>query len=230
MDELVKDELVKDELVKDERPARAPKYPVNLDVDGVACLVVGGGEVAARKVTGLLGCGAAVTVVAPDAVAELREDPRVRWHRRGYRRGEVASYRLAISATGDPDVDAQVSNDARAVGVPVNVADVPALCTFTLPSILRRGDLQIAVSSAGRSPAFASWVRNRIEANLPAHLVDVLELLAETRRGMLAAGRPTEHRGWFVALDGGLVDLVAEGRTADARSLLREALELEEAS
>lgn len=204
---------------------KTPTYPVNLDLDGVPCLVVGAGKIAARKVAGLLDCGAAVTVVAPEAVDELRDDGRVRWHEREYRRGEVASYRVAVSATGVRAVDEQVSRDARAVGIPVNVADVPELCTFTLPSIVRRGDLQVAVSTNGRSPAFASWVRDRIDDSLGAHLLDALNLLAETRLAVKASGRSTEHHGWFLAFEKGFVDLVAQGRTAEARALLRDCLD-----
>jgi precorrin-2 dehydrogenase/sirohydrochlorin ferrochelatase len=204
---------------------RPPTYPINLELDGVPCLVVGGGPIAARKVAGLLACGAAVTVVSPDAVAAIGDDSRVRWHERQYQRGEVASYRVAIAATGVREVDQQVSRDARAVGIPVNVADVPELCTFTLPSIVRRGDLQVTVSTNGKSPAFSGWVRDRIEAELQPHLLDALNLLAETRVALRATGRSSEHHGWYLALEKGLVDLVREGRTAEARALLRQALD-----
>jgi siroheme synthase (precorrin-2 oxidase/ferrochelatase) len=123
-------------------------------------------------------------VVAPSAVAALRDDPRLRWHQREYRRGEVASYRLAITATGVAAVDAQVAHDARAAGVPVNSADDPANCTFTLPAVARLGDIQVAVATTGRSPALASWLRSRIEAVLDDSLLDLLDLLATTAHGL----------------------------------------------
>jgi precorrin-2 dehydrogenase / sirohydrochlorin ferrochelatase len=197
-----------------------PWYPVNLILDGANVLVIGGGPIAARKVQGLLESGARVTVVAPEAVSSISDDDRIRWHAREYRRGEVASYQLAISATGVRDVDIQIYNDARASHIPVNVADVPELCTFTLPSILRRGDLQIAVSTAGRSPAFASWVRRRLEQVIEDSLGKALDAAAEVRAEVQAAGISTERPGWHEAFDGGFLDLIADGDREAARALL----------
>jgi precorrin-2 dehydrogenase/sirohydrochlorin ferrochelatase len=207
-----------------------PQYPVNFDLEGASVLVVGAGPVAARKIDGLLECGARVTVVAPDAVPELQSRDGVRWHQRVYRRGEVASYRLAISATGIREVDIQVSGDARASGIPVNVADVPDLCTFTLPSILRRGDLQIAVSTHGRSPAFSGWVRRQLEARIEAAWADALDLVAHVRDELHAAGHTTEIPGWREAFDDGFVDLVIAGDHAGARALLLRHLGVEAAA
>jgi precorrin-2 dehydrogenase / sirohydrochlorin ferrochelatase len=203
---------------------RPAQYPVNFDLVDVPCLVVGGGEVAARKIAGLLDCGAAVTVVAPDAIPRLRDDPRLRWHRREYRRGEVASYRLAVTATGIPAVDGQVARDARAAGVPVNAADDPANCTFTLPAVVRQGDVQITVSTGGRSPALAAWLRTRIEAALDESVTELLDLLAATRDALRHAGIATEIPGWRRALEAGLADLVRQGRLDEARALLHAEL------
>ena len=197
-----------------------PQYPVNLRLSGVPCLVVGGGEVAARKARGLLECGAYVTVVAPTIVDELRDDVRVRWHQREYQRGEVASYRVAITATGRPDVDGQVFEDAKATGIPINAADNPAHCTFTLPAVLRRGDLQIAISTNGRSPAFATWLKKTLASQITDDALDAFDLVGEVRRELRRAGRPTEHPGWQRAFDEGLVDLVAKGERDEARALL----------
>lgn len=202
-----------------------PQYPVNLRLNGVQCLVVGGGEVAARKARGLLECGAYVTVVAPTIVDELRDDARVRWHKRAYQRGEVASYRVAITATGRPDVDGQVFEDAQATGIPVNAADDPAHCTFTLPAVLRRGDLQIAISTNGRSPAFATWLKKTLASQITADALDTFDLVGDVRRELRRAGRPTEHPGWQRAFDDGLVDLVAKGELDEARAMLLHHLE-----
>ena len=202
------------------RRTRAPQYPVNLELREQPVLVVGGGPVAARKVAGLLEAGATVTVVAPDAVDSLRDHPAVRWHQREYQRGEAASYRVVVTATGVVDVDTQVSRDARATGVPVNSADDPDNCTFTLPAVVRLGDIQVAVSTAGRSPAFAGWLKARIEAVLDDSLVEVLDLLAEVRDDLRVKGVSTEVPAWRRALDSGLPELVAQGRIDDARALL----------
>ncbi|HEV8298926.1 MAG TPA: bifunctional precorrin-2 dehydrogenase/sirohydrochlorin ferrochelatase [Acidimicrobiales bacterium] len=209
------------------RRTRPPHYPVNLDLVDVPCLVVGGGPVARRKVLSLLESGAVVTVVAPAAIPELRDDPRIRWHEREYRRGEAASYRVAVAATGANDVDTQVANDARAAGVPVNVADGPDDCTFTLPAVVRRGDVQITVSTAGRSPALAAWLRTRIEAAIDDAVLDLLDVLAGVRTELRDAGVPTELPGWRRALESGLPELVRAGRLDDARALLRAELEVD---
>jgi precorrin-2 dehydrogenase / sirohydrochlorin ferrochelatase len=197
-----------------------PWYPVNLVLEGASVLVVGGGPIAARKAQGLLEGGARVTVVAPEAVSIIRNDARLRWHSREYRRGEVASYQLVISATGVRQVDEQIYNDARASHIPVNIADVPELCSFTLPSILRRGDLQIAVSTAGRSPAFASWVRRKLEQVVDDTLGKALDVAAEVREEVQAAGISTERPGWHEAFDNGFLDLLAEGDREAARAFL----------
>lgn len=210
-----------------ERRTRAPHYPVNLELRDQPVLVVGGGPVAARKVSGLLDAGAVVTVVAPTAVDSLRSEPAVRWHEREYQRGEAASYRVVITATGDPDVDSQVARDAKATGVPVNSADDPVNCSFTLPAVVRRGDLQVAVSTAGRSPALAAWLKDKLDAFIDDTYVELLDLLAETRDDLRARGVATEVPGWRRALDAGLHDLVAQGRIDEARAALHAELALD---
>jgi precorrin-2 dehydrogenase/sirohydrochlorin ferrochelatase len=208
---------------------RSP-YPVNVDLAGRRVIVVGAGPVAARKVAGLLRAGAAVTVVAPEAVAEIAEDPDVRWHRREYRRGEVASYRLAITATNDPSVNRQVARDGEAANVLVNSADDPANCSFTLPAVVRRGDLTVAVSTNGRSPAFAAWARRRLEQTFTDTHAAVLDVLAGVRDEMRLANGTSEVPEWEVAIDDELFDLVAAGDIATARARVRQVLGLEGAS
>jgi precorrin-2 dehydrogenase/sirohydrochlorin ferrochelatase len=199
-------------------------YPVNLELTGQRVLVVGGGQVAARKVAGLLRAGAVVTVVAPDAVTDLADDPDVRWHRREYRRGEAASYRLVFTATDDAAVNAQVARDGRAANVFVNSADDPANCTFTLPAVVQRGHLQLAVSTNGRSPAFAAWVRNRLEAQYTDVHARLLELLGEVRDEARSRLGTSELPGWAEVLDDDLLDAVGAGRDDEARARVRTAL------
>lgn len=206
--------------------ALAAPYPVVLDLAGRRVLVVGAGPVGSRKVAGLLGAGAHVTVVAPDAVPEIAEDPGVRWHRRGYRRGEVASYTLAITATGDPAVNRQVARDGAAASVFVNSADDPENCSFILPSVVRRGDLQIAVSTNGRSPAFASWARAVLERTFTDVHARALDVLAAVRAEAKDIHGTSEVAGWQDAVDDRLFDLVATGRLDAARDHVRRAIDL----
>lgn len=198
-------------------------YPVSLDVGGVACLVVGGGAVAARKARGLVECGAAVTVVAPDVTADLRALTAVTIEQREYVRGEAAGYRLVITATGRPAVDAAVHADAASAGVWVNSADDPAHCSFILPSVHRDGTVSIAVSTGGASPAVARWLRARVADAAGAGVGDLAALVAESRRALRSAGRPTGDVDWTALLDGPLPALVRQGRLDEARALLSEA-------
>jgi siroheme synthase-like protein len=202
-------------------------YPVSLDVGGRPVLVVGGGAVAARKARGLLECGAAVTVVAPgigpamDALAAL-----LNIERRAYRSGEAAGYRLVLTATGRPEVDAAVARDAEAVGVWVNSADDRDNCTFILPSVHRDGAVTVAISTGGASPALASWLRRRVTDDLGEGLGPLAELLGLARQRVQAAGVSTETIDWPVLLDGPFPELVTAGRMAEARVLLEAAIGL----
>lgn len=201
-------------------------YPVNLELSGQPVLVVGGGPVAARKAAGLKSADARVTVVSPTAVRELSADPDVRWLARPYERGEVSAYRLAVTATDDPAVNAAVKADGDAANVFVNSADDPANCSFTLPAVARRGDLQITVSTGGRSPGLARWLRQRIEGQLDEGYDGLLNLLAETRAEARATLGTSEIPGWDTALDDGLLELVQQNRTAEARERLADHLGL----
>ena len=197
-----------------------PGYPVTLRLDGRRCLVVGGGSVALGKVQGLAAAGANVTVVAPDVLPEVAALAAV-VERRPYRSDDLAGCWLVVSATGDVGVNARVHADAEAAGVWVNAADDPAHCSFTLPAVARRGPITVAVATDGTSPALASWLRRRIEAELgPEHEV-LAQLLADERQALRSAAVPTEGRPWRAALDAGLLDLIREGRVEDARALLR---------
>jgi uroporphyrin-III C-methyltransferase/precorrin-2 dehydrogenase/sirohydrochlorin ferrochelatase len=141
-------------------------FPVMLCLDRVPCLVVGGGDVALRKVTGLVRDGALATVVAPEAVSgirELAEAGSVTLESRPYRTGEAAGYRLVFAATDDRDVNRQVRDDATAGGVWVNVADDPELCTFHLPARVERGPLQISIASGGGAPFIVRRLREMLE-------------------------------------------------------------------
>lgn len=204
-------------------------YPVNLDITGRHVLVVGAGPVGARKVAGLNAAGAVVTVVSPQAVAEIVDASaagHIRWHRREYQRGEVASYRLVITATNDTAVNAQVARDADAANVFVNSADDPENCTFILPAVVTRGDLQLTASTNGRSPAFAQWVRRQLEQQYTDLHARVLDLLSEVRLEARQQYGTSELPAWSAAIDTELFDLVAADRLGEARQRVRAALGL----
>ncbi len=201
--------------------------PVSLNIDGRACLVVGGGPVAARKARNLLDCGAQVTVIAPELSSEMSALDAVTHLRRPYQKGDAASYRLVVTATGNPVVDGEVFADADAAGVWVNSADDPVHCSFILPSVHRDGPISIAVSTSGHSPALASWLRRHIADDLGDGLGDVAELLAEARQRLHAAGRTTETVDWSGLLNGPLLSLVQAGRIPEAQQLINQAIGLD---
>lgn len=171
------------------------QFPVNLNLAGRPVLVVGGGRIALRKVQQLLVAGADITVLAPVIVDELRELP-VRILQREYAAGDVVGFRLVVTATGVLDVDQQIYDECEALGTWVNSADDPARCTFTLPAVMRRGDLMVAVSSGGASPALASFLRARLEEQIGPEFARVVELLAAERARVHAEGRSTEDVDW----------------------------------
>jgi precorrin-2 dehydrogenase / sirohydrochlorin ferrochelatase len=200
------------------------QYPVNLVLDGRRCLVIGGGLIALRKVEGLLACGASVTVVAPAVDERLRHLPGVTVEERPYRAGEVAGYRLAIAATDSAEVNRAVFDDGESFGVWVNGADDPANCSFTLPSVLRRGRLMITVSTGGRSPALSRWLRGRLEGEIGPEFEILLDLLASERDRLQAEGRSTEGPGWQKALDSDMLGLIRTGDVTSAREHLQACL------
>ena len=205
------------------RPETA-SYPVNLVLDGRACLVVGGGTVAARKVDGLRAGGARVTVIAPEICDEIRQWTDVTVEPRPYRPGDLAGYWLVVAATDDRGVNAAVYRDGERSHVWVNGADDPEHCSFTLPSVLRRGALVVSVSTSGRSPALSSWLRRRLEAEIGPEYEVLLELLSTEREVLRAEGRSTEGLDWVKALDSGLLDLIRSGNVSSARKHLQTCL------
>ncbi len=207
-------------------PVSAPSFAVQLRIADRRCLVVGAGPVAARKISALRASGAIITVVAPTAIAQIADADDLRWHERAYVRGEAASYRLVITATDDPEVNAQVFRDAEAAGVFVNSADDPDNCSFTLPAVARRGPVQVTVATDGHSPAVARWLRQRIESRLEAELVSLVELAVEVRAELRAALGTAEVPGWDQALDAALIHLQA-GDRGHARDALRRGVGLE---
>jgi siroheme synthase-like protein len=181
--------------------------------------------VAARKVRGLLECGASVTVIAP-SLSDDMEALTASLHaveRRPYRRGDASAYRLVVTATGIPAVDGAAFADGEAAGVWVNSADDPANCSFILPAVHRDGDVTVSVSTGGLSPALASWLRDKLAAEYAEHLGTLAQLLGEGRERLRRAGAPTDSVDWTALLDGPLLDLVRSGDVDAARALVADA-------
>jgi siroheme synthase-like protein len=201
-------------------------YPVSLDVTGRACLVVGGGRVAARKARTLLECGALVTVIAPSLAPEMEElsDRLQAVERRAYAGGDAARFRLVVTATGRFDVDGAVHDDAEAAGVWVNSADDRAHSSFILPAVHRDGAVTVAVSTGGLSPALSSWLRDRLAAACGENAGALAALIGEARERLRRAGRPSDSVDWAALLDGPLIDFVRAGDWDNAQAIVTAAV------
>lgn len=200
-------------------------YPVHLDVRGRPCLVVGGGAVGSRKVHTLLDCGAAVTVVSPAATEALRllaADGRIGLKQRDYAADDLAGVFLVIGATDDEGLNRRISRDAEEKRILCNIADRPEVCNFILPSIVKRGDLVLTISTAGKSPALAKRLRQDLERQYGAEYAVLLDLMGAIRRRLLAREHaPEAHKPLFEAiLDSGILELIRENRRPEIDRLL----------
>ncbi|MET0421725.1 MAG: bifunctional precorrin-2 dehydrogenase/sirohydrochlorin ferrochelatase, partial [Acidimicrobiia bacterium] len=171
--------------------------------------------------------GAVVHVVAPEVGDEVRamaDDGVVMLHERSFEPADLDDAWLATTATGVPAVDAAVFAAGEARRVWVNSADDPANCSFTLMSVVRRGDIVVTIGTGGRSPALATFLRRKFGDELGPEYDTLLELLSEARESIRASGRSSEEPDWQQALDSGMLDLIRAGRVDDAKELLRACL------
>ena len=179
-------------------------YPIFVDLDGRRSVVVGGGPIAERKVQGLRGAGATVTVVSPDLTAGLTgmvANAEISHVERRFRAGDLAGAHLAIVAVNDRRVRRAVAQEARRLRIWLNSADDPELCDFILPAVLRRGPLAIAVATGGASPALSRVVRDWLDVELPADLEELAAAAAAVRRNLRTGGRSPEPAVWREALE-----------------------------
>jgi precorrin-2 dehydrogenase/sirohydrochlorin ferrochelatase len=207
-----------------------PFYIACLRLTGRRCVVIGGGDIGLEKVEGLLACNGAVTLIAPDAVPELRElaaEGSIEWIQREYETGDLEATFIAIAATDDTDVNIRVYEDAERRAMLVNVVDVPPLCNFILPAIVRTGPLAIAISTAGASPALAKRIKREIAESFGEPYARLAVILNDAR-GWAKATLPTyqDRKEFFEGIVNGdpdPVELVREGRERDVLALIERA-------
>ena len=203
-------------------------YPLFMDLAGRPCLVVGAGAVAARKARSLLDCGARVTIIGVSATAACRALERrgavVR--DRHFRAGDVGRQALIIAATDDCAVNAAVAAAARRKGIPVNAVDDPEHCSFIVPAVVTRGDLTVAISTGGKSPAAARLVKERISEILGDEYAALVRLLGAHRGSMkdAVAGQATRARAWKRMIDDGVLESLRKGDLAGAEITVRMCL------
>ncbi len=209
-----------------------PLYIACLRLTGRRCLVVGGGEVGLEKVEGLLACDGEVTLVAPRAVPELADYARegsIRWEERDFRDSDLDGKFLAIAATSVTEVNISVYEGAERRAMLCNVVDVPPLCNFILPAIVRSGPLAIAISTAGASPALAKRMKREIAESFGGPYAHLAVILNEAR-AWAKATLPTyqDRKEFFEGIVNGdpdPVELVREGREGEVRALIEAAKE-----
>jgi len=202
-------------------------YPIYLDIREKRCVVVGGGDIAARKILRLLECGAVVSVVSRKLTTTLMnmvEHGQIIHVDDNYDQQYLAGAYLVIGATDREEVNDRIARDCRARGVMVNIVDDPGRCDFILPSLVNRGSLSIAVSTDGKSPALARKLREDLSAQFGPEYEDYLDLLGWLREMIIAAGRPVDdNRDTFTALvNSPLHEHIRAGRWQEAEQTIRD--------
>jgi precorrin-2 dehydrogenase/sirohydrochlorin ferrochelatase len=209
-----------------------PVYIACLRLSGRRCVVVGGGEVGLEKVEGVLACGGEVTLIAPDAVEELRRyagEGSIAWERREFAASDLEGAFLVIAATGDTEVNIAVYEEAERRAMLVNVVDVPPLCNFILPAILRTGAVSIAISTQGASPALAKRMKREISELFGSEYARLAEILND-HRGWAKGTLPTyqDRKAFFEGIVNGEpdpIELLEQGREDELQALIEAAKE-----
>ncbi len=205
-------------------------FPICLDIGRRQCVVIGGGNVAERKVKGLLDHGGEVTVISPEitpGLGRLIASGEISLVERGYRPGDLRGAFLVIAATDDPAVQEQIHAEAESGNILLNVADVPKWCNFILPATVRRGDLAVSISTGGASPALARRIRQDLESRFGPEYEVLLSIMAELRPLILAAGQGhAENKVLFERLlHPDMVEWIRQRQWDTIEDYMREVLE-----
>ena len=200
-------------------------YPVFIDVRDRTCVVIGGGKIGEEKVRKLLECGAKVLVISPEVTDGVRGivaggGEKVDWVQREYQRGDLKDAFIAIAATDDTRVNTQIAEEAEERNVLLNVVDVTHLCTFIAPAVARRGDVTIAVSTGGASPALARKFREELSASTLLEYADLAPLLSVARSELKRMGVKVAPDHWQTCINEELLTMVQEGKTEEAKKAL----------
>ena len=199
-------------------------YPLFLNMEGKSCVVVGGGEVAERKVRSLLDHGALVNVISASVtsgLAQLEKDSAIKITSRNYRPGDLEGAVIAIAATDVPETNGQVAAEGRQRGVLTNVVDTPEQSDFIVPSLIRRGDISIAISTSGKSPALSRKLRTELENVVTKEYASLVELISNVRQELTNKGIHIDGSAWQKSLDlQYLLDMIKNNKLDDAREHL----------
>ncbi|MGQ9455587.1 MAG: precorrin-2 dehydrogenase/sirohydrochlorin ferrochelatase family protein [Armatimonadota bacterium] len=201
-------------------------YPVVLDLTGKRCLVVGGGQVASRKVRSLVDAGALVRVVAREITPELNDVSGIELCIRDYEPGDARGFTLVFAATDNRELNRRVYEDAVECGALVNVVDDPELCSFITPAVVRRGPLMIAVTTCGRGPALSRKIREELEVRYGPEYAGLAELLGELRSTArsVCASQKRREQAFRRIVESDILELIRDGRISKARQKALEYL------
>jgi precorrin-2 dehydrogenase / sirohydrochlorin ferrochelatase len=200
-------------------------YPVYIQLRDQPCVVIGGGKIAEGKVEGLLAARANVTVISPALTARLQNlvrQKQITYLARTYQRGDLTGAFMVICATDQAEINHQVWQEASANRQLVNVVDDTPRCNFIAPSILRKGDLTIAISTSGKAPALAVRLKERLARELGPEYERFLELAGELREPLARQVPDFETRKalWYEIVDSEILDILARGDEAEAREII----------
>jgi siroheme synthase-like protein len=203
-------------------------YPIFINLKGKNCVVVGGGNVALRKIQMLLECGGDIRVISPDFCEEITKlaiNKRIKVMPRKYKKGDLQGSFIAVIATNDQDVNRKIAEEAKREKVLLNVVDNPEISDFIVPSILTRGDLIIAVSTGGKSPALARKIRTKLEEYIGEEYTGLVQMVNEIRTEFKRNGNRLEGEDWQKAINlDELIPLLKRGEGEKAKAVLMENL------
>lgn len=204
-------------------------YPLYIDIEGKKCVVVGGGDVAERKVASLVECGADVKVVSPRftaGIVRLAEEGRVEAVKRGYETGDLEGATLAIVATDNHELNRKVYQEASKNNIPVNVVDTPELCSFIVPSTVRRGDLIISISTSGSCPALAKNIRKQLQQMFGDEYAAYCDILRDFRAQVAEKYDDPEERKRALnrLIDSDVIELLKEGKNREVEERVRSCI------
>lgn len=204
-------------------------YPIALvHLEQRRCVVVGGGKIATRKVEGLLEAGGNVVVISPEVSPELDaiiRQKEVEWWPRKYAPGDLARAFLAIAATDDPEVNAQIWDEATDSSILINVVDDPEHCNFIAPAIVRRGEMTIAISSGGNAPALSRHLRQQLEKQFGPEYETYIRLLSQMRKNALEQiPKENQREFWEELVKSEIVERIKAGKDEEARSMAERIL------
>ncbi|MDP9360894.1 MAG: bifunctional precorrin-2 dehydrogenase/sirohydrochlorin ferrochelatase [Acidobacteriota bacterium] len=205
-----------------------PYYPIYIDIEDHAVLIVGGGNVCARKAETMIRYGARVTIVSPeitDEIAAWERDKALVVQRKRYEEADLDGASIVIASTDEPCVNARVARDCRRRRIPVNVVDVTHLCEFIVPAIIQKGSLQIAVSTGGKSPALGRTLKEELQRTIGPEYAEVNDLLGTLRKSAKRV-LPTDvdrKRFFDGIIAAGILDMLRDGRRREAYEAIARA-------